>query len=254
MDNPIINEETQTTPQVISEEVKPKKSLVKPLLITLILLILLLIGGVIYLYLKNGADFLNVLDKGLIEKEETKNKEENLEEEEYKETESEKEENTLKSGMGVIEGGLSFPGEAIPSLRVCAVDTQSKKETCIQTDEGQLNYLLSVTPGTYFIYASGLDDNSLKAYYTACDTYPNSQEDPRCNSNSSEDRTDWHQEGFICYQDATCKAAFTPLAITVGDQQTVTLETIVQGWYIPCSHNIDVCNNPNFDVWSDYIK
>ena len=35
MDNPTINEEIQPTPQVISEEIKPKKSFVKPLLIIL---------------------------------------------------------------------------------------------------------------------------------------------------------------------------------------------------------------------------
>ena len=240
MDNPIVKEEVEPVPQVITEEIKPKKSLVKPLLLVLLSLIIICLGVISYLYIKNGSDFLDIFNKEAIE-----------EEEEYVETESEKEGNTLAQGEVIIAGELSYPSEIMPSLKVCAVNTLSKEETCIQTEEGQLNYSLTVTSGTYLIYSSA---GNLKAYYTACDTYPNSQEDPRCNSSYRDDGANWSHQDFICYKDTTCKAAFTPLAITVGDQPSITLETIVQGWYIPCSHETELCNDPSFDVWSDYIK
>ena len=239
MDNPTINEEIQPTPQVISEEIKPKKSFVKPLLIILISLVLLLIGTIAYLYFKNGPDFLNtLLNKELVE-------------EEYVETESEKEANALLPGEVMITGELTFPGETIPSLKVCAVNIEDEKETCVQTPEGANNYTLTVKSGTYLIYAA---DGNSKAYYTECDTYTNPQEDPRCNSNYNDSQGAWNDTNFICYQDPTCKAAFTPLQVTVGDTQSITLQPIVQGWYIPCSHPADVCNDPAFDVWSDYLK
>lgn len=239
--NPIVNEETNTTPPEISEEVKPKKSLLKTPSLVLALVILLCLAGFSYIYFKNESDFLKIFDNTSVK------------EEEYKETESEHENNAIKTEKGTIEGGLSYPGEFVPSLKVCAVDTQSKEETCIQTEEKQPTYSLTVTPGTYLVY-SAMIDNTNKVYYTVCDTYPNSQEDPRCNSNYREDGSDWYQEDFICYEDAACKAAFTPLAVTVEDQQSLTLKTISQGWAIPCSYDADVCNDPNFDVWSDYIK
>jgi len=239
MDNPVIQEEVSPAPQPIPQEIKPKKSRVKVLLIIFISLLVLCLAGVSYLYFKNGSNFLNIFNKV-------------TEEEEYKQTESEKEANALKPGDVMIAGTFSFPSEIMPSMKVCAVNTESKEETCIQTPEGANNYTLTVQSGSYLIYTSA---GRLKAYYTACDTYTNSQEDPRCNSNYIDGDVNWNSQDFICYEDTVCKAAFTPLVVTLTeDQESITLEEIVQGWYIPCSHDTDVCNDDTFDVWSDYIQ
>lgn len=239
MDNPIITNNVETKSQVTSEETKSKKSRMKILLLFLISLVLLSLSIISYLYVKNGSDFLSIFEKEP--------------EEEFVETESEKEENTVVPGKATITGTLSYPSENLPSMKVCAVNTKDQKETCIQTSEGANNYTLSVEAGTYLIYAS---DDNIKVYYTLCDTYTNSQENPKCNVNYNEnyENGEWYDQNFVCYEDTTCKAAFTPLAITVENEQSLVLEELVQGWYIPCSHDTELCNDPNFDVWSDYIE
>jgi len=246
MDNPINQEDIITNPEVIPEEIKPKKSKTKTLLLILISLVLICLAVVVYLYIKDGKDPLNLYDNK-VANEDTPNP-------------SEEQENDIIDsqpepvGQATITGTLSFPSEIMPSLKVCAVNTEDKKETCVQTEEGDNDYTLSVAPGTYLIYSADTLVNNSKAYYTACDTYEDGQTDPRCNSNYNDSNGQWNHEDFVCYEDTACKAAFTPLPVTLVDKQTVELETIVQGWYIPCSHDMDVCNDPNFDVWSDYIE
>lgn len=236
MDVPIVNEEIKKMPSVNSEDMKPNKSRTKIFLLVFVSLAILSLAGLGYLYLKNGSDFLNIFEK------ET--------EEEYTETESEKDENTIKPDEIMIAGTLGYPSEQIPSMKVCAVNTVDKKETCIQTSEGATNYTLTVKSGSYLIYSSV---ENQKAYYTECDTYTDSQVDPRCNSNFNDSNGEWYNEGFLCYEDTNCKKAFTPLVVTTTDQTSMTLETILQGWYIPCNDST-VCSDPTFDVWSNYIK
>jgi len=228
MDDSLTPEVSTVEPQAISEETK-KKSFIKPLLLILLALLVLLIVGTAYLYYKNGSEFLNVFNK--------------------KAAEEQVEETGTKQVL--VSGTLSYPAENLPAMKVCAVNKTDNKETCTQTTEGQSSYTLSLQPGDYLIYASV---ENQKAYYTACDTYTNSQEDPRCNSNFNDSDGAWYSGEFVCYSDTACKAAFTPLTVTVIAEQPETLEKIVQGWYIPCSHETTVCNNPTFDVWSDYIK
>lgn len=249
MDNTINQKEIVTNPKVISEEIKPKKSKCKTLLLIVISIIILYLTVVAYFYIKNGTDPLNLYDNELTN-EDTQDPPADL----ANDIVDLQPESTEQA---TITGTLSFPSEYLPAMKVCAVNTGNKKETCVQTEEieeteeGQLNYILSVTPGTYLIYSA---KDNYKAYYTACDTYEDGQTDPRCNSNYNDSNGTWFHEDFVCYEDTACKAAFTPLPVTVVDNQTLRLETIVQGWYIPCSHDTDLCNDPNFDVWSDYIE
>lgn len=59
-----------------------------------------------------------------------------------------------------IEGELSYPSEAMPRQKICAVEITSKKETCtnenILDDEYKIptSYRLVLKPGEYYMYAS----------------------------------------------------------------------------------------------------
>ncbi len=79
---------------------------------------------------------------------------------------------------GSIGGALGYPSEVIPEdIKVCALNIETTKETCtsehikdakFSTGTG---YLVSVTPGDYYVYAehAGMTDNKgdvYKAYYS----------------------------------------------------------------------------------------
>ena len=86
-----------------------------------------------------------------------------------------------------------------------------------------------------------------------CDTYDNKLLS-ECNPNAGDSSVDWNHSSFICYEDSTCKSAFTPLKITVKSSDNITLKRMEQGWYIPCSRGSEICNDSSFDVWSAYLK
>lgn len=228
--NNTVNQE-DTSPDTIS---KSKKGILSLILIPLGLLALV---GVAYLYIKNETTLIS------------KNRE-NTKKENILNTQKEEEK------QATISGTLSFPGETIPYMNVCAVNVENMKETCIQTKENHTYaYTLSVDPGTYLIYSATIPTTEglvIKAYYTKCDTYEDGQTDPRCNSNFNESNGGWYDEKFVCYKDTACKEAFTPLPVTVVENQKLELKQILQGWYIPC-HG-PKCNNPDFDVWKEYIE
>ncbi|MBD3362759.1 hypothetical protein GF362_03500 [Candidatus Dojkabacteria bacterium] len=164
-----------------------------------------------------------------------------------------------------IAGSVSYPSENLPAMEVCAVNTADEEEICTHTEEGESEYSITVDPGKYLVYAvykyeadCNEEDSacgSTKAYYTKCDTYDDSFI-PECNPNAGppEDNGKWNKVGFICYEDAVCKAAFTPLAISVESGESIKLKKIVQGWYIPCNHDTEMCSDPEFDVWADYLE
>lgn len=239
-ESPTNSEIVHTTPQVIPQEIKPKKSKNKILPFAIVSLLFVCLAFLIYLVLTNKTE--NILDKI------------NTEESSITEKEDVDNEDTVMPAQTTITGTLSFPGERIPSLRVCAVNTTDQKETCILTEEGQegvqTEYSILVTPGTYLIYSA---DSNYKAYYTLCDTYENAQLDPRCNTNFNESNGGWNENGFKCYEDANCRAAFTPLEVIAKENETIDLKTIVQGWYIPCN-DILKCSVAEYDVWADYLK
>lgn len=222
----------EEVPNMGNVEVQPTKkgwsSREKILLVVTIILLLLCAGLVsYYLITKDPGTLLGP----------TQDPNENSNTEQPSESES----------NGLIKGTLGFPGEMIPAMQVCAVSQDDVEEICVNTNDNEDTFEISVPEGSYLIY--GITDN-FKAYYTECDTYADSTTDPRCNSNLDNKAGSWNDEGFICYEDSACKAAFTPLAIEVKTDETVQLKRLLNGWYIPCS---DQCNSEEADLWQNYL-
>lgn len=145
------------------------------------------------------------------------------------------------SATAKITGKLSFPSEYIPAMKVCAIDSATDVEICITTTENQQNFTITVPAGSYFVYSAMADNLNNRAYYTKCDTY----EDPfipECNSNAGNGGVDWNTTAFNCSADPVCKAAFDPFAVSVSANETKNIGTIMQGWYIPCSHDYANCD------------
>lgn len=163
---------------------------------------------------------------------------------------------SVASGKATISGTLGYPAGSLPTMSVCAVDSVSDKETCVKTKANQDTYKLLVDPGTYIVYAKAIHEgakSNYRSYYTKCDTYKDSFI-PECNPNADPaSGINWDNDTFKCFNDAVCKAAFTPLAVTVKAEEKKTLQRILQGWYIPCSYDGATCNSSAFDVWKDYL-
>jgi hypothetical protein len=55
--------------------------------------------------------------------------------------------------LGTIYGTVIYPSEVLLAQKVCAVNLQSKQETCTETRQGQRSFSLQVTPGTYHVFS-----------------------------------------------------------------------------------------------------
>lgn len=72
------------------------------------------------------------------------------------------------TGSGTIAGGLSYPGESLPALRICALDLKNDKEHCQQTTAGTKEYAITAPAGDYWVYAVLADEAAGKrAYYSS---------------------------------------------------------------------------------------
>jgi len=71
------------------------------------------------------------------------------------------------AGAGSISGALSYPREAIPAQRVCAIDLKEDKEYCQQTTQDASTYVIAAPAGEYWVYAALEDDvTGKRAYYS----------------------------------------------------------------------------------------
>jgi len=53
-----------------------------------------------------------------------------------------------------IGGVISYPGHVVPTIRVCALDTQTKAATCVMTKAGQASYSIKGLPAAeYYLVA-----------------------------------------------------------------------------------------------------
>lgn len=71
------------------------------------------------------------------------------------------------AGTGIIAGRLSAPeGESVPAQRVCAASIEKlEKVFCQQTTNGASEFAIAAEPGTYWVYAARVDDESGKRAY-----------------------------------------------------------------------------------------
>lgn len=61
-------------------------------------------------------------------------------------------ENVKETAM--IGGVIQYPGQALPSLRICALDRQTQGATCVKTKSGESRYRIANLPaGDYQIIA-----------------------------------------------------------------------------------------------------
>ena len=69
---------------------------------------------------------------------------------------------------GTISGSLSYPGSALPALRVVAFDAKTLKAVkIVQTAQGQSSYSLSMPGGEYYVVAYTLDGKLAGGYTKA---------------------------------------------------------------------------------------
>ena len=69
---------------------------------------------------------------------------------------------------GAIGGNLSYPGSALPAMRIVAFDIKTRKAVrIVQTAPGQNSYSLSVPSGEYYVVAYALDGQLAGGYTKA---------------------------------------------------------------------------------------
>ncbi|HTK60190.1 MAG TPA: hypothetical protein VL283_03225 [Candidatus Baltobacteraceae bacterium] len=105
-------------------------------------------------------------------------------------------------GSGTISGTLSYPSEAIPAQRVCALNLEDDATYCQQTVAGATAYAIPAPAGEYFVYASLEDDVTGKRAYDS--------------------------EFVRCGLKAECKD-HTPVKIALAPDGTATADP--QDWY-----------------------
>jgi hypothetical protein len=76
--------------------------------------------------------------------------------------------------LGSIEGSLSYPGEFVPPLKVCAENVATKLQYCTQEQIRHpkythgVGYRLMVQPGTYRVFATDSIQTALYSAATLC--------------------------------------------------------------------------------------
>lgn len=68
---------------------------------------------------------------------------------------------------GTIKGSLSYPSDYLPPLKVCAEHIWKNSLYCITTNNNQTKYIIKVTPGSYYVFASTTDRLSTGLYSSA---------------------------------------------------------------------------------------
>lgn len=73
------------------------------------------------------------------------------------------------AGTGGITGGLSYPGETLPPMRVCAFELAEATPYCVRTAKDQAQYRLDgVPPGDYLVLAFPQEAGAPPGGYTGC--------------------------------------------------------------------------------------
>ncbi|MEO8002732.1 MAG: carboxypeptidase-like regulatory domain-containing protein [Arenimonas sp.] len=63
---------------------------------------------------------------------------------------------------GGISGVIRYPGDVVPAIRVCALDTQTKAVTCITTKTGQASYSIKGLPAAEYYLVGEIEQWQFK--------------------------------------------------------------------------------------------
>ena len=61
-----------------------------------------------------------------------------------------------------ITGLIQFPGKAVPAMRVCALNTQTKAISCVKTKAGQTKYLIKGLVAAEYQILANVKNNELR--------------------------------------------------------------------------------------------
>ncbi len=104
------------------------------------------------------------------------------------------------TNRGTIQGSLSYPSDYLPSLIICAQNTQNtNNKYCLQSKVQQRQYSIQVSPGQYYIFASDIALEGTKNFYAV---------------------TGFYSRFVTCGLNNKCKD-HTPIAVTVKAGQVI---------------------------------
>ncbi len=63
---------------------------------------------------------------------------------------------------GSIAGTINYPKKPVPSMRVCALNTQTKAVSCVKTRAGQTKYLIKGLIAAEYQVLANVKDNELR--------------------------------------------------------------------------------------------
>ena len=69
---------------------------------------------------------------------------------------------TKPRGTSTVAGLIQFPGKAVPAMRVCALNTQTKAVSCVKTRAGQTKYLIKGLVAAEYQVLANVKDNELR--------------------------------------------------------------------------------------------
>ena len=61
-----------------------------------------------------------------------------------------------------VAGLIQFPGKVIPSMRICALNTQTKSISCVKIRAGQTKYLIKGLVAAEYQILANVKDNELR--------------------------------------------------------------------------------------------
>jgi hypothetical protein len=111
---------------------------------------------------------------------------------------------------GKLKGTVIYPSDLLPAQKVCAENVRTKQLFCFETKQGQTDFSIPVSAGTYEIFAR----ECKKSY----------KQQIRCRDGYLPQRA-YHNEFTKCGITAECGKKFKknrPIAIRIGSGQTIT--------------------------------
>lgn len=69
---------------------------------------------------------------------------------------------TKPLGASTVAGLIQFPGKAVPAMRICVLNTQTKAISCVKTKAGQTKYSIKGLVAAEYQILATLKDNEFR--------------------------------------------------------------------------------------------